>query len=179
MLPRELHGPNKVVFWRPDAAQDFVERARVPYPHLDPDFISQICYEHPDRFDQLLPGFNVDECRAVRRARSAGWVYDFVRWDDGDLPDMWATQFDQYLEAGNVSYPVFSHMSARGSFPFPPVVVDCDVARRLGITVVPGAPFHLVEGCHRVSYLRRMLERALVSRDSEVEVIEIVDGGDV
>lgn len=47
------------------------------------------------------------------------------------------------------------------------------LALKLGSPKNIGHPFHLIEGTHRVSYLRRMIQRNLVARESIVEVIEV------
>ena len=47
------------------------------------------------------------------------------------------------------------------------------MALKLGSPKNIGHPFHLIEGTHRVWYVRRMIEGKLVARESIVEVIEV------
>lgn len=152
----------------------FVERNTRVYPNLDPDFIRQICFEHPDRFDQRFPLFDPTIHLAVRRLRSAGWLYDNVREEDGAEPDSWGIQFDQYLLDRKTSYFVFNTMVATGAWPFPPVITDAEVARAFGSPYGAGTPYCLIEGYHRVSYMRRMVQLGMLSRDRELEVIELM-----
>lgn len=49
--------------------------------------------------------------------------------------------------------------------PFPPVVIESVLMIDDGWRVY-GRPYHLIEGTHRVGYLRRTLERGLVPTDS-------------
>lgn len=108
MLPAELTGPAKAIeFESPEA---FLSESRTRYPNLDPDFIVQICFEHPGRFNGLLPQFDPSRHSAVRVQQTAGWVYDNVRYDHNEEPNFWAEHFDSQLSLGQRSYEVFAHM---------------------------------------------------------------------
>ena len=170
MLPESLRGPGELV--KHGSADEFISENLSRYPQLDPDFVSQICFEHPTRFDSLLPNFNLDDHQAMRIKRSTRWVRDNVRYDHGDEVTFWRHQFDKHLDGGNGSY-VFNYMIEHRTWPFPPVIIESRFAVELGAPDCIGEPFHLVEGTHRVSYLLRMLELGMVSSDAEVELIEI------
>jgi len=57
MLPAELRGPSKVIYL--ESPDTFLSENLVRFPNLDRDFILQVCFEHPGRFDDLLPDFDV------------------------------------------------------------------------------------------------------------------------
>jgi len=172
MLPPELEGPGKTIaFESPDA---FLFKNRARYPDLDPDFILQICFEHPRRFNDLLPRFNACLHMARRIRQTAGWVYDNVRYDDNQEVDFWFDHFDSQLSSGRRDYEIFNQMIKHGEWPFPPVIVEAAFAATLGAPASIGNPYHLIEGTHRVSYLRRMIQLGLVSREKSVSVIEVV-----
>jgi hypothetical protein len=144
------------------------------YPNLDPSFISQICFEHPDRFDDLLPEFDPERHSAVRVGRSLGWVYDNVRYDHNAELDFWHEQFDAFRESEDTRYEIFAHMMQTGTWPLPPVIIKAEFALRLGASKDIGKPYHLIEGTHRASYARRMVQVGLTSRNHPVEVIELM-----
>lgn len=171
MLPSKLHGPGKVVHFEPPDA--FLAENASRFPNLDPDFILQICFEHPDRFDDLFPRFDPAVHDAVRVTRTAGWVYDNVRYDDDEEPDFWSIQFDDYLRNGESAYSVFAHMVKNRTWPFPPVIIEASFAVELGASGRLGKPYYLNEGTHRVSYMRRMVQLGMVSREEGAEVIEV------
>lgn len=172
MLPIELHGPGKVIaFESPDA---FLSANRVQYPNLDPDFILQICFEHPARFDALFPGFEPSRHEARRVRRTAGWVYENVRYDDNQDIDFWFSHFDSQFSSRQRECEIFTHMVNEGEWPFPPVIIEAAFGATLGATRL-GKPYHLIEGTHRVSYLRRMVQLRLVTEEREVWIIEVTE----
>lgn len=171
MLPQELEGPGKMIaFESPDT---FLSENCSRYPDLDPDFILQICFEHPGRFNDFLPRFDVRRHMARRVRRTAGWVYDNVRYDDNQPVDFWFEHFDSPLASGRSDYEIFNHMIEHGEWPFPPVIIDSAFAATLGAPENIGNPYHLIEGTHRVSYLRRMIQRELLPREKSVSVIKV------
>ena len=116
VLPEHLHGPSLVIhFASPEAVDTFLRENRDRYPNLDPDFILQICFEHPDRFDELFPEFDPEKHSAIRVRRSLGWVYDNVRYDHSEELDFHYAHFDAYREAGNTDYEIYTHMMRTGT----------------------------------------------------------------
>ena len=82
MLPRELHGPGQTIAYAGAAVvTEFLQRNAERYPHLDRDFIVEICFEFPDRINDLLPRFDVASHAAVRVAKTASWLIENVRYD--------------------------------------------------------------------------------------------------
>lgn len=65
-------------------------------------------------------------------------------------------------------------MIKNGTWPFPPVIIEEGFARLLGAEGKIGSPYYLIEGTHRTSYARRMLELGLTATSLIVEVIEIM-----
>jgi hypothetical protein len=172
VLPPELRGPGKTIaFESPDA---FLAENVARFPNLDPDFILQICFEHPARFDELLPRFDPVLNSARRTERTAGWLYENVRYRNDEANDFWSEQFDSQFDSGKDANAIFTFMKAHGTWPFPPVIVEAALATELGASAHIGHPYHLIEGTHRVSYLRRMLQRELVAHDSIVQIIEVL-----
>ncbi len=64
-------------------------------------------------------------------------------------------------------------MMQTGTWEFPPVIIEAEFAVSLGAHEDVGKPYHLIEGTHRVSYARRMIEVGLANRTCSAEVIEV------
>lgn len=174
MLPAELHGPSLTLAYAgADRVAEFLHHNRHRYPHLDRDFILQICFEHPDRFDGLFPRFDVDRHSALRITRSAVWIADNVRYDHGETVDFWCDRFHSLLGRGATSDEVSGPMLRNGMWHFPPVVVESSFALSLGAPDDIGTPYYLIEGTHRLSYLRAMLELEMISPDRELPLIAV------
>lgn len=174
MLPEHLHGPGLTIhFASPDIVDAFLRENKDKYPNLDPDFLLQICFEHPDRFDDLLPAFDLEKHSAVRVGRSLGWVYDNVRYNRNEEPNFWYVEFDKFRRVSCTDHEIYTHMVQTGTWPFPPVVIEAEFAVSLGAPNNIGKPYHLIEGTHRVSYARRMMEIGLANRAHSLTVIEV------
>jgi hypothetical protein len=173
MLPKALRGPEKR--FRSNEDPSFVERNSAAFPFLDPDFISQICYEHPGRFDDLFPFFDVARHAAVRTTRTAAWIEANVRYEGDEEVRMWSWHIDKDLESGEPRSPEVKHVLEHGTWPFPPVVVEASLASRLGARHAVGRPYELVEGTHRTSYFLRVLALRRIAPTSSHELIEIVE----
>lgn len=177
MLPPELRGPGLIVHVADPST--FVDANLKRYPHLDRDFLTQICWEHPDRFDRVLPGFDPAIHKAARTPQRASWILRNVTYDESEsLRDLWAWHVDRHLEQGRGASEVLVPMLANQSWPFPPVVVEASFARSLGASTDVGEPFYLIEGTHRVSYLHRLVELGRIPPQSKLELIMIAPLGD-
>jgi hypothetical protein len=173
VLPAELHGPNLTIAYAREQAAEFLRRNEARYPHLDRDFILQICFEHSDRFDGLFPRFDVTKHSAARVVKTARWINENVRYDHSEVVDFWCDQFRHLLARNDQTYEVFTTMRANGTWHFPPVIIEAEFALSLGAPPYVGRPYYLIEGTHRVSYLRSMLELGLVEKSRELELFEI------
>lgn len=173
ILPKELHGPGRVYYLRDDPG--FVDRNALAWPRLDRDFLSQICYEHADRFDCYYPGFDPKKHSAVRTVKTAAWVRDNVRdMGNRDPADEWAFHIDEHFQKGRTDRPILEHMIEHLTWPFPPVIVEAGLAKALGAKHEVGTPYDLIEGRHRTSYLLNLMKRGLIEPASCHEVIEIL-----
>lgn len=174
MLPAELHGPAiTLAYAGTDRVSEFLHHNQQRYPHLDRDFILQICFEHPERFDGILPRFNIELHAALRITRSAAWIGDNVRYNRGETVDFWCDRFHSLLARDETSDEVFGPMLRNETWHFPPVVIESNFALSLGAPRDIGTPYYLIEGTHRLSYLRAMLELEMISSDRELPLIEV------
>lgn len=171
MLPENLRGPGKLI--GDDSEKRFIQECAEAYPYLDPDFISQLCYELPHHLDAVLPGFDPTLHCAVRSNRKAIWILENVIYYDGtDIRDEWAWHVDRRLAYGSFSSSVLESMVQNETWTFPPVVIEASLARALGLAT-PEGNYFLIEGTHRVSYLSRLFQLGRIQPDQSLEVIEI------
>jgi hypothetical protein len=94
---------------------------------------------------------------------------DLIRFFRGEPMKSWGIQFDEFSKK-NQDYIIFQSMSATCTFPFPPILIDPQLLTGAGWREC-GRPLHLIEGTHRVSYLRRMLELGLVDPESRHQFV--------
>lgn len=172
MLPDILFGPG-IMYRGPEDEAWLKYLSRIgEYAHrIDHRFLSEICYEHGQRFNDYFPDFNLDTHKIEIRSVTARQVQRYVRYDENEPVTFWAEQFDQFRAKAHYRYPIFEHMIRNRTWPFPPVVIDNTngFATSLGMRAL-GSPWHLVEGTHRVSYLNRMLELGLITPSSQHEI---------
>jgi hypothetical protein len=174
MLPRELHGPGQTIAYAGSAlVTEFLQCNAERYPHLDRDFIVEICFEFPDRFDDLLPGFDVASHSAVRVVKTASWLIENVRYDRGEPVVFHLPRFRMLMARNDANDEVLGPMIANGTWHFPPVIIESDLAVSLGAPHDIGRPYYLIEGTHRLSYLHGLVDRDMISKARELEVIQI------
>jgi hypothetical protein len=121
----------------------------------------------------LLPSFDPEKHSAVRVEKSLGWVYDNVQYYHNAELDFWYEQFDAFRESGCTNYEIYTYMMETGTWPFPPVIIEAEFAVSLGAPKDVGKPYLLIEGTHRVSYARKMIEVGMANRICSAEVIEV------
>lgn len=163
MLPVILKPVGFSTFDREDWSQ-YRERLNLPEEEAVSEFYRQVVYDHFDHFNEHYPDFKIDEYDIVIRLMSARNANDQIRFFRGEIVDFWETQYDEF-EKTNHEYIIFQTMSKARTFPFPPIIVDPKRLYGIGWREC-GRPLHLIEGTHRVSYLRRMLARGLITPDS-------------
>lgn len=172
MLPKELFGPGKTIY--ATDPKRFIEAALKAFPHLDREFVTQICFEHPTRFNKLLPNFDVLLHTAQRTHRSVEWILANVTYDGSkSIHDAWAHHVDQYLKNGTGGSEVLPDMVKFGKWSFAPVIVKADFALSIGAPDYIGEPYYLIEGTHRVSYLARLHELGLITAEASLPLIEV------
>lgn len=179
MLPNDLNGPEESIFNSDTrAVSEFISNAARRYPDLPRDFVTQICYELPSHFNGYFPEFDIETNKVVVRRVSASWVQAQVRYDSNDSLEagFYGEHVDAFLKTKVPPLGTFvQEMFTAQTWPFRPVIVgnECGIGV-LGSKMPLGKPFHLIEGCHRVSYLLRMLALGHLSPDSEHSLLEVV-----
>ncbi|MEA5509050.1 hypothetical protein VB715_04665 [Crocosphaera sp. UHCC 0190] len=172
MLPKDLCGPNQMLI--DENYRDFLKNAHEKYPLLDKDFISQVCFEHPDRFNQYFPYFDINVNKILRREVVGKYLVDELRYDNGEVINMWKDQFDDFLNKNDYDYVIFKEMINNKKWPFPPIVIQYENALKLGCGFYANQKLCLFEGTHRISYFLRMIELNMIDEKDAVEILEIL-----
>lgn len=139
-------------------------RLALPPEEVILQFYRQVVYDHYAHFNAHYPSFDLSQYSIELREFTAQEADDLIRFFGNETIDWWAEQYDEF-EMRKQPYIIFQAMSETLTFPFPPIVIDAALLTNSG-KFECGRPLHLVEGTHRVSYLRHMLRRGLVSPSS-------------
>ena len=143
--------------------ESYCSRLSLTQDEAQREFYRQVVYDHFDHFNDLYPGFELDQYRPLISEMTASVAQARIRYFDNVRMTKWSWQYDEF-ERKDWDYHVFQHMREKGTVPFPPILIDAsDLSHD---RYIYGQPLHLIEGTHRVSYLNRMLERELISPDS-------------
>jgi hypothetical protein len=141
---------------------EYRTRQNLPENEAILQFYRQVVYDHFEHFNEHYPDFILDDYEFVIQEYTAQEASDLIRFFRSDAMDEWAEQYD-YFANGNLhfDYIIFQTMSSTGTFPFPPIIIDPKLIANKGWNEC-GRPLHLIEGTHRISYLRHMLQKGLI-----------------
>jgi len=140
---------------------------------IDNDFLSQICYEHFDRFNNYFPKFDISIHKIERIKLSTKEIYENIKYYRNEKLDFWYFQIDDYLREGKRrNYKVLKYAIENGTWEFPPVIIEIQIANKIGKGNF-GKPIHLIEGTHRISFIKRLFELEKINSDFEHELIMI------
>lgn len=131
-----------------------------------------MCCEHPQRFNELFPDFELSNHTVRQIEKSAFWIRDNVRYDYSEKVRFWDTRFDDLEKRGSDDF-IFRSIQKLQVWPFPPVVIEYHFARSLGAGESIGRPYYLIEGTHRVSYLLRALDLGWLPGDKLLPLLEV------
>lgn len=150
---------------------EYVRRLSLPGDYPLRQFYRQIVYDHFDHFNDHYPDFDINERELVTVQMKATDFAARIRYFDDKPMDWWRTQYDEFRKT-NYDYEIYQEMTRNLTFPYPPIVIDSAFLVD-NEWCVYGRPLHLVEGPHRVSYLMRMVELGLVTKESMHEIVYI------
>lgn len=148
-----------------------VYRERLGLPSLEGvlQFYRQVVFDHFDHFNEHYPEFNLDDYNIKVKVYSASEANELIRFFNDEPVEFWGEQYDDF-ERRNYDYIIYQEMAQHCTPPFPPILIESACLRDHGWRVY-GRPLHLVEGTHRVSYLRHMLGRGIITADSKHEFV--------
>ena len=150
--------------WDKESWEQYRERLALPEDEATQQFFRQVVYDHFRHFNEHYPDLRLEDYELTLESWSAQQADDNIRFFKNEVMDWWGTQYDEF-ERKNQDYLIYQAMSKDLTPPFPPVVIDSSLLKDDG-WLVYGRPFHLIEGTHRVSYLRHMLQRGIIHPES-------------
>lgn len=163
MLPVNLK-PFGFNTWNREKWETYRERLGLPDDEAILQFYRQVVYDHFEHFNENYPSFRLEDYLITLKYYSAEQARDLIRYFNNDSIDFWGEQYDDF-ERRNYSYVIYQEMAKNLTPPFPPVLLEPSLLID-GDWRIYGRPLHLIEGTHRVSYLRRMLARRLITPTS-------------
>jgi len=170
MLPTSLRPLNfENESWNKEPWSDYRVRIVLTDNEAIEQFYRQVAYDHFDHFNEHYPNFCLDDYSIALEQLTAQEANDKIRFFQNNVMDQWNAQFD-YYEEKDQQYVIFQEMRKNLTPPFPPVLIETSSLIDSGWRAY-GRPLHLIEGTHRVSYLRRMLELRLIKADSRHEFV--------
>jgi len=133
-------------------------RMRLALPDLEAtqEFYRQVVYDHFEHFNDHYPVFDLNAYDLGIEYLTAKEAYDQIKFFHNKPMTDWGWQYDHF-KARNQDYLVFQRMSKDLTPPFPPILIQSTLLADTRWKIY-GRDIHLIEGTHRVSYLRRMLE---------------------
>ena len=173
MLPNILKYKDGSTFQLGKEWEKYLERIGEYKNLIDVDFISQICFQHFDRFNEYFPLFDLEIHSVARIEMKTKDIYENIRYDNNSKIDFWYFHIDEYLESRKrANCEVLLYAVQNGTWSFPPVVIKNNLARSLGCQEY-GKPFHLIEGTHRISYVKRLFELGKIEADIKHKLLLI------
>ena len=139
-------------------------RLALPDHEATLEFYRQVVYDHFEHFNEHYPDFELGDYTLAIEFLTAKQAYDQVKYFLNKPMVDWGEQYDEF-KARNYPYIVYQQMASARTPPFPPVLVQSTTLVDNGWRVY-GRDLHLVEGTHRVGYLRRMLELGEIEPES-------------
>jgi hypothetical protein len=163
MLPGELK-PKKYDSWDRESWPNYVTRLQIPNHEPTRQFYRQVVYDHLDHFNYHYPNFLLQDYCVDIEQFTAQQANDQIRSFGNKPMDWWADQYEEFAKRDQ-PYLIYQEMSKNHTPPFPPIVFE---SSRLidNEWRVYGHPFHLIEGTHRVGYLRHMLSKDIITPQS-------------
>jgi len=139
-------------------------RLSLPDHEATLEFYRQVVYDHFNHINEHYPDFELGDYGLGIEFLTAQQTYDQVRYLLNKPVDFWREQYDDF-KVRNHPYIIYQRMAANLTPPFPPVLVQSTLLADDDWRVY-GRDLHLIEGTHRVGYLRRMLELGEIGPDS-------------
>lgn len=143
----------------------YANRLELPDDEATQQFFRQVVFDHFNAFNLHFPDFKLDDYEPFIEYFTAKQADDEVRFLENKVMDDWEWHYD-YSAEKNKSYVIYQEMSKNLTPPFPPVLIHSTHLIDKGWKIY-GRPYQLIEGCHRVSYLRHLLATGLITPDSK------------
>lgn len=163
MLSQDLR-PIGFDTWEKESWDEYRIRLELPSNEAILEFYRQVVYDHFEHFNNYYPDFELYAYNFYIEYLTAQDAYDQIKFFYNNSTSGWEEQYDDF-RARNQDYLIYQRMSKDLTPPFPPILIQSDLLVDNGWRVY-GRQINLIEGTHRVGYLRRMLELGEISPES-------------
>jgi len=150
--------------WGKEAWVDYRSRLSLPDHKATLEFYRQVVYDHFDNFNAHYPDFDLSVYRFSVEYMTAEESYNQIKFFNNKPVTEWGVQYDEFKRR-NQDYVIYQRMSEDLTWPFPPILIQSTALVDSGWRIY-GRDIHLIEGTHRVGYLRRMLELGEIMPES-------------
>lgn len=136
--------------------QSYVERIRPLLPNYPDDVLEQWLYRHWHCVRETWSWLGLHALSFVKVIWPASQIYSQVKSGNQEAIDGWSQQFrrEHILRESYVGKFMLQHRT----WPVPPIVVRNDHGLTMPHGLKLGEPYNLLEGHHRLAYLRSMYE---------------------
>lgn len=132
-------------------------------------FIRHVIFDHFSNFTGRFPWFSNDVFTYRFENWKADQIHETVKYDRGEELDFW---YDHVKLNPDPRLTLLKYMFDEKTWPTPVVIFDFsenpEVIQNLGDRITP---IHLIEGTHRVSYLKKMLIMGLIDGKSKHKIL--------
>lgn len=123
-------------------------------------FVRHVLFDHYDDFIRRFPWFQLESFAYAFSEFTADWIDSNVLYDDNEPLDWWYFHVESERP-----FPLCEYMRANHTWPTEPVIFDFG-SRLVSLGSAPSITYHLIEGTHRISYLKRLLQKRSIRPNS-------------
>jgi hypothetical protein len=156
MLPKIFEKKN-TSYQHGEVFDDYLRKIGHYADIIDKAFLSQICLEHFELFNNNFPLFDIDSHSIVRIKISAFEIHKNLRYENNEKIDFFYHMINSCMNGSTSTHPELHYCLKNLKWSFPPIIIRQLFGEDIGGRKL-GQPYHLIEGCHRVSYINRLYE---------------------
>jgi len=131
-------------------------------------FIQHILFDHFSNFTGRFPLFAIESHNYTFEYWKASRIHKTIKYDFGKEIDFW---YEHVQTNPDPRLTLLKYMLDEKTWPTPIVIFDSyEEVQKLGDRVTS---VHLIEGTHRVSYLKIMFLKALIGKDSKHKILVV------
>jgi len=134
-------------------------------------FIRHVLFDHFTNFTGRFPWFSLDSFTYGFENWGASRIHETVKYDKGEELDFW---YDHVKKNPDPRLTLLKYMIDEKTWPTPVVIFDFsenpEIIMNLGDRITA---IHLIEGTHRVSYLKKMLITGQIDGESKHSILTV------
>ncbi len=148
--------------------EEYYSRLKVTDEPNEKYFIKHVIFDHYEAFVDRFPWFEFNSVDYRLEAWKAEIIDKRVKYDNGKELDFW---YDHLVSKPDPRLTLLQFMIDESTWPLPIVLFDFSENLEFLSIREKLTQFHLIEGTHRVSYLKKMLIDGVISHESKHKVL--------